>query len=205
MRRDSCQPPGESLEFSRLRELAVQPRRTDLQNIVRPGNQILHVEDYAQLVADGLAIPVADAFRLIDVDAQEALLADLPFHVHHFHAQRARHALGRIADALQIHFPLSVAPESGAMAHQSRQFAFRSPPNKKVGSRPLRIASGLGISSIVSRSLKSKLQKTGHQLLYVHMNPVKRHLVSHPKDCSWNSFTFYSSLKHGLIRIDLVN
>src|ERR1019366_1350295 len=44
----------------------------------------------------------------------------------------------------------------------ARPPALRVAPNKKVGSRPLRIASGLGISSIVSRCLKSKQEKFLH-------------------------------------------
>ena len=58
------------------------------------------------------------------------------------------------------------------MSHQNRQFAFRSPPNKKVGSRPLRIATGLGFSSIVTRTFKSKLQKGGSGLVSF-MNETK--------------------------------
>jgi hypothetical protein len=50
-------------------------------------------------------------------------------------------------------------------------------------------------------SLKKKVEK----LLYMHMNPLKRKLVDHPKDWPWSSFSFYSKLKHGLIRIDPVN
>ena len=47
-------------------------------------------------------------------------------------------------------------------------------------------------------SLKKRVEK----LQYMHMNPLKRKLVAHPKDWPWSSFTFYSKLKHGLIRID---
>jgi len=50
-------------------------------------------------------------------------------------------------------------------------------------------------------SLKKKIEK----LHYMHMNPLKRKLVAHPKDWLWSSFSFYSNLKHGLIRIDPVN
>jgi REP-associated tyrosine transposase len=50
-------------------------------------------------------------------------------------------------------------------------------------------------------SLKKRVEK----LHYMHMNPSKRKLVDHPKDWPWSSFSFYSKLKHGLIRIDLVN
>ena len=47
-------------------------------------------------------------------------------------------------------------------------------------------------------SLKKRVEK----LHYMHMNPVKRRLVSHPKDWPWSSFVFYSKLQAGLIRID---
>ena len=50
-------------------------------------------------------------------------------------------------------------------------------------------------------SLKKKIEK----LQYMHMNPLKRKLVDHPKDWPWSSFSFYSKLKHGLIRIDPIN
>jgi putative transposase len=40
------------------------------------------------------------------------------------------------------------------------------------------------------------------KLHYVHMNPVKRKLVAHPKHWPWSSFSFYSKKEPGLIRID---
>ena len=49
-------------------------------------------------------------------------------------------------------------------------------------------------------SLKKRVEK----LHYMHMNPLKRNLVDHPKDWPWSSFSFYSNLKSGLIRIDPV-
>jgi putative transposase len=50
-------------------------------------------------------------------------------------------------------------------------------------------------------SHKKKLEK----LQYMHMNPLKRKLVSHPKQWPWSSFSFYSGRKTDLIRIDLVD
>ena len=47
-------------------------------------------------------------------------------------------------------------------------------------------------------SLKKRVEK----LHYMHMNPLKRKLVDHPKDWPWSSFSFYSNPKHGLIRVD---
>ena len=49
-------------------------------------------------------------------------------------------------------------------------------------------------------SLKKRVEK----LHYMHMNPLKRKLVDHPKDWPWSSFSFYSHLKSGLIRVDPV-
>ena len=50
-------------------------------------------------------------------------------------------------------------------------------------------------------SLKKRVEK----LHYMHMNSLKKKLVDHPKDWPWSSFSFYSKLKHGLIRIDPVS
>ena len=50
-------------------------------------------------------------------------------------------------------------------------------------------------------SLKKRVEK----LHYMHMNPLKRKLVDHPKDWPWSSFVFYSNKKNFLIRIDPVS
>src|SRR5579863_2992443 len=47
-------------------------------------------------------------------------------------------------------------------------------------------------------SLKKRVEK----LHYVHMNPLKRKLVDHPKEWLCSSYSFYSKLKHGFIRVD---
>jgi len=47
-------------------------------------------------------------------------------------------------------------------------------------------------------SLKKRVEK----LHYMHMNPLKRKLVDHPKDWPWSSFSFYSNPNNGLIRVD---
>ena len=49
-------------------------------------------------------------------------------------------------------------------------------------------------------SLKKRVEK----LHYMHMNPLKRKLVDHPKNWPRSSFSFYSNLKPGLIRVDPV-
>jgi putative transposase len=43
------------------------------------------------------------------------------------------------------------------------------------------------------------------KLQYMHMNPIKRKLVTHPKDWPWSSFSFYSKKENGLVRIDSVH
>jgi putative transposase len=45
-------------------------------------------------------------------------------------------------------------------------------------------------------------KKFVEKLHYMHMNPVKRKLVTHPKDWPWSSFSFYSKKESGLVRID---
>ena len=50
-------------------------------------------------------------------------------------------------------------------------------------------------------SLKKRVEK----LHYMHMNPLKRKLVDHPKDWPWSSFAFYANPKHGLIRVDPIH
>ncbi|MBZ5659314.1 MAG: transposase [Acidobacteriia bacterium] len=47
-------------------------------------------------------------------------------------------------------------------------------------------------------SLKKRVEK----LHYMHMNPLKRKLVDHPKDWPWSSFAFYANPKQALIRVD---
>jgi hypothetical protein len=39
----------------------------------------------------------------------------------------------------------------------------------------------------------------------MHMNPLKRKLVDHPRDWPWSSFSFYSDPKQGLIRVDPIH
>jgi putative transposase len=49
------------------------------------------------------------------------------------------------------------------------------------------------------------LMKRVEKLHYMHMNPLKRKLVDHPREWPWSSFSFYSNLKSGLIRVDPVH
>ena len=48
-------------------------------------------------------------------------------------------------------------------------------------------------------------KKLTEKLQYMHENPVKRGLVTHPKDWPWSSWTFYTKRKGFLIRMDLGN
>jgi len=48
-------------------------------------------------------------------------------------------------------------------------------------------------------------KKFVEKLQYMHMNPVKRKLVAHPKDWHWSSFSFYARRGSVLIRIDSVS
>jgi putative transposase len=45
-------------------------------------------------------------------------------------------------------------------------------------------------------------KKFGEKLQYMHMNPLKRKLVAHPKDWPWSSFSFYAKRDSALVRID---
>ncbi len=47
-------------------------------------------------------------------------------------------------------------------------------------------------------SQKKKVEK----LQYMHMNPVKRKLVAHPRDWPWSSFSFYAAGNPGLLQMD---
>ena len=40
------------------------------------------------------------------------------------------------------------------------------------------------------------------KLHYMHMNPIKRNLVTHQRDWLWSSYSFYAKKEAGLIRID---
>ena len=48
-------------------------------------------------------------------------------------------------------------------------------------------------------------KKVREKLRYMHMNPVKRKLVAHPKDWPWSSWSYYERGERGLIEIDPAN
>ena len=47
-------------------------------------------------------------------------------------------------------------------------------------------------------------KKRVEKLQYMHLNPVKRGLVAHPRHWPWSSFSFYANPKPGLVPIDPV-
>jgi putative transposase len=50
-------------------------------------------------------------------------------------------------------------------------------------------------------SRKKKIEK----LNYMHLNPVKRGLVAHPKDWRWSSYASYQRQPDALIEVDFVD
>jgi len=48
-------------------------------------------------------------------------------------------------------------------------------------------------------------EKRKEKLDYMHLNPVKRGLVSQPGDWPWSSWSFYKTGKTGLVKIDPVD
>jgi putative transposase len=45
-------------------------------------------------------------------------------------------------------------------------------------------------------------EKITEKLNYMHLNPVKRGLVVHPRDWAWSSWSHYTNREEGLIAID---
>jgi putative transposase len=93
----------------------------------------------------------------------------------------------------------------------SRQL--RRKPRKKLASQQLALpfaqASGLLLSQFWQPRFYDfnvwSQAKFVEKLHYMHMNPIKRKLVAHPKDWPWSSFAFYTNKVIGLIRIDSVH
>jgi hypothetical protein len=88
---------------------------------------------------------VTDAPGFVDEDPEEALLADLPFHLDNLQALGSGNALCSLANLLQIH--LAPKRQSGQAPENSECHFLPAPhpvipANKKVGSRPLNRATG---------------------------------------------------------------
>jgi putative transposase len=47
-------------------------------------------------------------------------------------------------------------------------------------------------------------KKLNNKLEYMHLNPVVRKLVNHPRDWPWSSYSYYSNLSEGMVKIELV-
>src|SRR6266851_6089679 len=125
--RNLRQASAEPLEIPGRFQGPVESRRTDFQNVARAVDQLFHVQNHAELLADPLAVRVTnlgvgiadvrarnvgghravggrDSLRhAVDIDAQKPLLAYLPLDVNDIQPLRARHPLGGCANFLQIH------------------------------------------------------------------------------------------------------
>src|SRR3984957_11765776 len=60
-RRNLCHPSPKPLVLPRFPKRTVHARRTHLQDVARARNQLLHIHDHAELLADTLAIPMANS------------------------------------------------------------------------------------------------------------------------------------------------
>src|SRR5258707_15434866 len=86
---------------------------------------------------------MAYAFGLINIDAKDAVFADLPFHVPNFNAFRAGHTLGCLPNSLKFHV---LAVRETCAFPQIKTIA----ANKKVGSRPLGTSTSLRATTSIS-------------------------------------------------------
>jgi putative transposase len=85
----------------------------------------------------------------------------------------------------------------------------RRKPSKKVPSQQLRLPFQHGFDSLpqfwqprfYDLNVWSQT-KFVEKLQYMHLNPVKRKLVAHPRDWPRSSFSFYAKKESGLVRID---
>jgi putative transposase len=92
-------------------------------------------------------------------------------------SRRLRHKPRRHASATQLSLPFDRADHSLPQFWQPRFYDFNVWSQKK------------------------KIEK----LQSMPRNPVKRGLVSHPKDWPWSSFSFYASRNRGLVQIDPIS
>jgi len=92
-------------------------------------------------------------------------------------SRRLRHKPRRHASATQLSLPFDRADHSLPQFWQPRFYDFNVWSQKK------------------------KIEK----LQSMPRNPVKRGLVSHPKDWPWSRFSFYASRNRGLVQIDPIS
>src|ERR1700722_1292068 len=170
-RRNLCHPSPKPLVLPRFPKRTVHARRTHLQDVARARNQLLHIQDHAELLADTLAIRMANSqlptlarlrwrqnqprrvghprpsFRHpIDDHAQEALLPHLPLNIIYFQAFRPRHALGGFPNFFQIQ-PKTPQAMPGSTALQ--------PAQQKSGLAPTHPCDLLQSENTVYSALKS--------------------------------------------------
>jgi hypothetical protein len=67
-----------------------------------------------------------------------------------------------------------------------------------------REAAAAFLAAPILRFQRVEFEEKNREASLLHMNPVKRGLVAHPKDWSWSSFSFYAQSEPVLIRIDPV-
>src|SRR6267143_4034227 len=128
---------AEALKIRRPRQLAIQSRRRNLQHIRSARKRIFNVDDRPELPAELRAILVRLAIgtirrrqcsRPVDKYAHRAVLARPGhFHFDYFQPARARHALGKLPDLIQIksHVFSNLRP-----SRRARQFPMIRPTKK---------------------------------------------------------------------------
>src|ERR1700693_5790240 len=102
---------AEALKIRRLRQLAIQSRRRNLQHIRSARKRIFNVDDRPELPAELRAILVGHAIRAtrkqrsgpVNKYSQRAVLTrPAHFHFDYFQPARACHPLGNLPDLIQI-------------------------------------------------------------------------------------------------------
>jgi putative transposase len=117
----------------------------------------------------------------------------MPDHVHLLIAEPAKGTPSTVIQVLKQRASRRLRRKKRALAGQlNLNFESGEPPQPRIWQRRF--------YDFNVWSLKKRVEK----LHYMHMNPLKRRLVDHPKDWPWSSFSFYSNPKHGLIRVDPV-
>ena len=104
---------AEALKIRRLRQLAIESRRRNLQHVRSARHRIFNIDDRPKLAAELRAILVRHAIRTIRPPAaapgrsiktrsMRCLPAPAHFHFDHFQPARACHPLGNLPDLFQI-------------------------------------------------------------------------------------------------------
>ena len=129
----------------------------------------------------------------------------MPEHIHLLISEPTRGTPSTVIQVLKQRVSRRLCRRKRSLTGQtSLAFARGDDPLRRFWQRrfyDFRVRALLGARLNAVWSLKKKVEK----LHYMHMNPLKRKLVEHPRDWPWSSFAFYSDLKSGLIRVDPVN